>query len=239
MLLEHIRFNDRQSLKIEIKSKGDIDQALHKLGLEEKRPVIVISGGAGGIQQDQWEVIRKTIAKIAQSAQDNDAIVIDGGTDSGVMAAMGQIRSDNDYNFPLIGIAAIGTVKWPGRIMGIKERFSINRDAGPLDPNHTHFILTPGKNWGDESPWIAEIATQLAGNQPSVAVLINGGMIAREMDVPYNLEEGRTVFVIEGTGRAADEFATRPPDTDLMRFIHVSELDRLAEELQHHLESSE
>jgi hypothetical protein len=43
-------------------------------------------------------------------------------------------------------------------------------------------------------------------------------------------------LVIEGTGRAADEFATHPPETDLMRFIHVSEPNRLAEELKHHLQ---
>ena len=238
MLLEHIRFANRQALKIEIESKNEISQALLKLGLEENHPVIVISGGAGGIRKEDREPIHRSIAKIAHAAHENQAIIIDGGTDSGVMAAMGQIRTENDFSFPLIGIAAIGTVKWPGRRMGIKERLSLNRDAGLLDSNHTHFILVPGNNWGDESPWIAEIATLLANDQPSVAVLINGGMIARDMDIPYNLKEGRTVFVIEGTGRAADEFATHPPDTDLMRFIHISELTRLAEELQRHLQAT-
>ena len=60
--------------------------------------------------------------------------------------------------------------------------------SAPLDPHHTHFILVPGKNWGDESSWIAQIATQLAGDQPSVAVLVNGGKIAHDQDVPSNLE---------------------------------------------------
>ena len=117
--------------------------------------------------------------------------------------------------------------------MSVRERLSLNRDACLLDPNHTHFILVPGKNWGDESSWIAGVATQLAGEQSSIAVLINGGMIAREMDIPNNMKAGRTVLVIEGTGRAADEFATQPPETDLMHFIHISELDHLAEALKH------
>ena len=42
MLLEHIRFKKRKALKIEIKSKNDIGQALHKLGLEYNRLAIVI-----------------------------------------------------------------------------------------------------------------------------------------------------------------------------------------------------
>ena len=60
--------------------------------------------------------------------------------------------------------------------------------SAPLDPHHTHFILVPGKNWGDESFWIDQIAIQLAGDQPSVAVLVNGGKIAHDQDVPSNLE---------------------------------------------------
>lgn len=239
MILEHIRFKNRQALKIEIKSKNKIDQALEKLGLEENRPVIVISGGAGGIRKEDWEPIHKVIEIVARTADEINVAVVDGGTDSGVMAAMGQIRTQNVFNFPLIGVAAVGTVKWPGRKMGILERIFLNQDTAPLDPNHTHFILVPGKDWGDESSWIAEVATRLAGARPSIAVLINGGRIARDMDIPYNIEEGRTVFVIEGTGRAADEIATHLPNTDLMHFIHISELDQLPERLQHCLHSAE
>jgi len=43
--------------------------------------------------------------------------------------------------------------------------------------------------------------------------------------------------VIEGTGRAADEFATHPLDTDLMHFIHKNDLGRLTNELSAHLRS--
>jgi hypothetical protein len=50
------------------------------------------------------------------------------------------------------------------------------------------------------------------------------------------MKAGRTVLVIEGTGRAADEFATHPPETKLMKFIHVSELDRLVKELKNQLQ---
>lgn len=238
MLLEHIRFENRQALKLEISDTAKVDQALKMLGFEKKQPVIVIVGGAGGIRDEDWEPIRKAMNTIVDVANENGAAIIDGGTESGVMAISGQLRAEKGCRFPLIGIAAEGTVKWPERKLGFKERMALNKWAAPLDSNHTHFILTPGNDWGDESPWIADIATQLSGGGKSVAVLINGGNISRDMDVPNNMKAGRTVLVIEGTGRAADEFATHPPDTPLMRFIHISELDRLATELKEHLQST-
>ena len=238
MLLEHIRFENRQALKIEINATDKIPQALKMLGFEKTQPVIVIVGGAGGIREEDWEPIRQAMDTIIQIAHETGAAIIDGGTDSGVMAISGQIRAEKGYRFPLMGIAAEGTVKWPGRKLGIKEKMVLNKYAASLDANHTHFILTPGNDWGDESPYIADTATQLAGNGQSVAVLINGGNISRDMDVPNNMKAGRTVLVIEGTGRAADEFATHPPSTPLMRFIHISELDRLSAELKENLLSS-
>ena len=40
-------------------------------------------------------------------------------------------------------------------------------DASPLEPNHTHQVLVPGSSWGEESPWLADIATWLADRLPS------------------------------------------------------------------------
>lgn len=236
MLLEHIRFKNRQSLRIEVNTYEDLPQALDSLGLESDGPVIVVVGGAGGVRDEDHAAIHQVIEVVAQTAQRLDAAVIDGGTRSGIMETMGQIRSEQGYKFPLIGVCAVETVTWPGRSTGILQRYRDQR--APLDPNHTHFILVPGENWGDESVWISEVATQIADKQPSIAILINGGQIARDQDIPNNLKAGRKVLVIEGTGRTADEFATLPPDTLLMQFVHISEPIRIAEKLIQHLKTS-
>jgi hypothetical protein len=47
-----------------------------------------------------------------------------------------------------------------------------------LQKDHTHFILTPGSDWGDEAPWLSRLASVLAGDAPSLTLLINGGAIA-------------------------------------------------------------
>jgi hypothetical protein len=73
-----------------------------------------------------------------------------------------------------------------------------------LDSNHTHFFLIPGSDWGDESSWIAKIATAVAGDEKSITILVNGGDISRT-DVEYGLLENRPAFIMRGTGRLADE----------------------------------
>ena len=85
------------------------------------------------------------------------AVAIDGGTWSGVMRLLGEARSDAGAGFPLVGVAAVGTVTLPG---GQPPQ----DDAAPLDPDHSHFVLVPGDDWGAESSWIARVATALAGD---------------------------------------------------------------------------
>lgn len=46
----------------------------------------------------------------------------------------------------------------------------------------------------------------LAAGRPSVAVLVNGGGIARN-EVLYNVRQRRPIIVIEGSGRLADDIA--------------------------------
>jgi hypothetical protein len=75
-----------------------------------------------------------------------------------------------------------------------------------LEPHHTHVVLVPGDSWGDESPWLSEVATVVAGEHPSATLVINGGEITYE-DVSHSLAAGRPVIVVAGTGRTADAIA--------------------------------
>jgi hypothetical protein len=107
------------------------------------------------------------------------------------MTEIGKQRIQNKFSFPLIGVVF-------DSLLMKKEPQSI------LDPNHTHFFLIPGEDWGDESVWISKIATNIAGGKKSITVLVNGGKISRT-DVEYSLLENRPAFVMRGTGRLADE----------------------------------
>jgi hypothetical protein len=137
---------------------------------------------------------------VLPAVADRDAAVVDGGTDSGVMRAIGRARSAGGRDFALVGVAAEGTVRAPGDDVPMIE------DAAELEPNHTHFVLVPGRVWGAESPWIARVADAIAAESPSVTILANGGDIAFD-DVSGSLERGRPVVVLAGTGRTADAIA--------------------------------
>lgn len=185
------------ALAIQVHQATELPDALQQLGLQGSRPTLVIVGGASGLTQEYITCLQRLFEeKIVPLAEKFKAYVIDGGTDAGVMQLIGQARLKLDATFPLIGVAAIGTVIFPN----IKNTFT---DAAPLEANHTHFVLVPGNNWGDESPWIADVATILANDAPSVTVLINGGKIAL-IDVSHSIRVNRPLIVLAGSGRTAD-----------------------------------
>jgi hypothetical protein len=210
------------ALRLHVNDETDLPAALPALGLNPPRPVLVLVGGASGLQKEHIDAVSRILSLLAQIADVTNSVVIDGGTQSGVMAWMGQARARAGYRFPLMGVAAEGVVTWSG---GPEENVRTH-----LDPNHTHFILVPGNRWGDESPWIAKIATQLAGISPSVTMLINGGEISRH-DVANSLAADRPVIILKGTGRLADELANQPLQP-LMTVISSADILTLADHLR-------
>ena len=175
---------------------SNLPATLDALAVGRGRPVLVLVGGAGGMSQEHLsrtaEVLSQQVVPVLARL---GAAVVDGGTDSGVMRAIGQARSAAGADFPLIGVAAEGTVS-----AGTRD------DAGEIEPGHTHVILVPGDSWGDESPWLADVADTVAGTAPSVTLVINGGKITYD-DIAHSLDRHRPVVVLAGTGRTADAIA--------------------------------
>jgi hypothetical protein len=135
--------------------------------------------------------MRKAVGIVARLAEETGSVVIDGGTQAGIMTEIGRQRKRNKFSFPLIGV--------------VFDTLLMQEDPkSVLDPNHTHFFLIPGEDWGDESAWISKIATSAAGDKKSITILVNGGIISRT-DVEYSLLENRPTFVMRGTGRLANE----------------------------------
>lgn len=192
MKLKSMALNDHILPVAHPNSFDELPETWRLLGLTREQPVIVMVGGAGGMSKDDITKVHLFFEKyLVPFVQRKKVAVVEGGTDSGVMAAIGQARKSARADFPLIGIVArdIETVE------------------AMLEPNHTHFIFCPGNNWGDESKWIAAAASTLSGSQPSAAILINGGKITWE-DARLNIQYGRQVLIAEGSGRAADVIAT-------------------------------
>ena len=195
---------DIQASRIRIASTDEIAAALDSAGLRLDRAVIVLVGGAGTMGEKEFETVAQVLRdEVVPVAERRDAVVIDGGTDSGVMQLIGRARSTLGGRFPLIGVAAEGTVLVPGA-------GTPSPDAVKLEPNHTLFLLVPGTQWGDEARWMMDVAGVVAGvvagRRSSVTVLMNGGQIAYT-DVAASLGSGRPVVVLAGSGRTADAIA--------------------------------
>ena len=170
------------------------------MNLTEHRPVLVVIGGASLISEaDLLRLQRLFVEVLAPLAQELGLVVAEGGTDAGVMRLMGNARSQIEGTFPLIGVSPITLVK-------LSNHDNASSDAAFLEPHHTHCFLVPASQWGHESPWLAKIASVLAGEHPSVTVLINGGAIAL-VDAMENVKLNRPLIVIGGSGRLADEIA--------------------------------
>ncbi len=228
MRTQKIDFPNQPVLCVFPDERLDLLQAISELRLEENYPVIVLIGG--GIDEQQAAVTRRAIQIISKIAEDMNALVICGGTDMGVMAEIGLLRRQNHYKFPLVGVALEELVTWPDGPHSTKFLWW-GKQRWQLAPYYSHFILVPGSQFGDESPWIVDTATILSKGHQSVTILINGGEVSRK-DIELSLENGCPVIALSGTGRLADELSRQPNRNELITVIPANAEQRIVEVIQ-------
>ena len=228
MRTQKIFFSDQQALCVFPDERSDLAQVISELRLNGDHPVIVLIGGQ--IEEQHAAITWRAIQTISRIAEDVNAVVICGGTDMGIMAEIGQMRRQNCYKFPLVGITPEELVAWPGGPRSIKFLWW-GKQRWQLESHYSHFILVPGSQFGDESPWIMDAATILSKGHQSVTILINGGEISRK-DIELSLENGRPVIALSHTGRLADELAGQPNRHKLITIVPVNADQRIVEVVQ-------
>jgi hypothetical protein len=172
---------------------------IESLGISAPKNLILLIGGADELDQKLTSRLTQLFSRgIARAAADAEALIIDGGTQAGVMQIMGQSVVDRGRKSSLLGVAPAGKVTYPGGppVTG--------NGSAPLDPNHSHFVLVDGNEWGSETETLFELAA--AFNVPVLAILVNGGAIAKD-ELLQSVRRSWPVIVIEGSGRLADEVA--------------------------------
>ncbi|MDY7231370.1 DUF4231 domain-containing protein [Hyalangium rubrum] len=178
-------------------------ELLHELGLSgPPRSLILLLGGADALDAGLNARLQQLFSRgIARAAAETGALVLDGGTQSGVMALMGQGVADRGHRSTLVGVAPAGRVTAP--------ESAAEGDAEPrvpLEPNHSHFVLVDSDAWGGETQTLYKLASTLAGDAPVVVVLVNGGALSKQ-EVLRAVRRGWAVVVVQGSGRLADEVA--------------------------------
>lgn len=172
-----------------------------QLKLTPTAPTLFIVGGAGGMSDDDIKRTQRIIDTIAEFAEKNGLIIIDGGTESGIMQMVGDSRRRGKYTFPLIGIAPLKKIKFPG--------YDNLSAEGELEDSHSHFVLVEGDAWGAESALIQNLARCLSGysTYPMLGMLINGGNVALG-ELKMAVDNRIPMILLEGSGRAADQVVT-------------------------------
>ena len=140
-----------------------------------RRPsvIIAITGSAQALSIPAR--LREMFCKgLVTAARATDAVIVTGGTASGVMQLAGEaMAGPGGHGLPLIGF-----VPWrklhgrallennpgeaqPRAYLQAKEN---DNDGASLEPRHTHFVLAdggPGGSWGDEIPLATQVTTSL------------------------------------------------------------------------------
>jgi hypothetical protein len=228
MRSQTIYFPDRQTPCVFPSKLSNLPEAILELQLKGRYPVIVLIGGE--IDKKFAAATQQAVQSISKVAQSLGAVVICGGTNMGIMAEIGHTRRRNHHNYPLIGIAPEELVTWPRGPKTTKFLWW-GTERWQLESHYSHFILVPGSNFGDESPWIVDAATQLSQDHQSVTILINGGEISRK-DIDLSLKIGRRVIALSHTGRLADELARQPDRDKLITVIPATSEQQIIKTVQ-------
>jgi hypothetical protein len=198
-----IRFQDGHTAQaVHVHKDTPIQTIASQLDIVQPRPAIFITGGASKMSPEDIKMTEVLIDALVLYINEVNAVMIDGGTTSGVMQMIGSAREKHRLKFDLIGVAPLGKIEFPGHI-------NPNAEA-QLEQNHSHFILIDGDEWGDESEIILGLTRVIAdgGKLPCAGILINGGTISRqEVYLAATKEFKLPMLIVEGSGRAADEIA--------------------------------
>lgn len=228
MRTETIKFPDQETLGVFPNERRNLEQAIQALGLNRGQPVIVLIGGE--ILEQHRNVTRQAIQSIAKTAEELSAVIICGGRDMGVIAEIGQIRSENSYTFPLVGVMPEELVTWPGGPLKTKFLW-LGKERWQLEAHYSHFILVPGSQFGDESLWMGDTAILLSKGHQSVTILINGKEVSQQ-DIEVSLENGRPLIALSITERQADELARQAERNNLITTLPVVAKQAIAEDLR-------
>jgi SLOG in TRPM, prokaryote len=183
-----------------VRAPAELDAALDQLEIPRGRPVVVLIGGASGMAQGEMEAAERTIGEaVGPAAREAGAVVVDGGTDSGVMQLAGRARAISGDGFPLLGVVGRGLVE-----LGTGDQGTATSARVPVEPRHSGIVVVPGSQWGDETTWLFDVAELIARGEPIRTVLVNGGPVTRS-ELAESLRRSIRVIAIRGTGRVADD----------------------------------
>jgi tetratricopeptide (TPR) repeat protein len=200
-----IVFEKEQSTAVvaHVTVEDDVDAVAKRLGIDLPKAAIFVLGGAVHMKSPETDYFLRFVEDgLATFAEQHQLAIIDGGTATGINKLLGDIRTKRNFTFPLIGVAPVNLVRYPG---------NKNITGYEIDAGHSHFVFSPEGDFGDETDTIVQLAYALASDvhTPVLGIIVNGGKIVKQEVFRIATGSLRSVplLVISGTGRFADELA--------------------------------
>ena len=161
--------------------------------------MLVVAGDAGSSAVAAADLRPLFDDVLIPCAAAHGACIVDGGTDAGVMAMLGQARSRLHSAVPIVGVVVDTLATRPEPAL----RASRRRAAGaPPHALRARRRLALGRRVAVDR----RVASELAAGAPSLTVLVGGGDVAWD-DVAESVRAARPVIAVAGSGRTADAIA--------------------------------
>lgn len=183
--------------------------------------VICISGGATAFPPEiRDRTVRLIENVIAPVSYKHALLVVDGGTETGVMQIIGEAfdkervrmtriiggenggarRKTGDLHDPLLmGFVPASKVTFPGDGRSPKPNIQ-------LDRNHVYFVMvTDADDWGEEVEYMFGFIDHLVTRKklPFINIIANGGRITIK-EAHHAVQKGYHIVVLEGSKRATE-----------------------------------
>ncbi len=185
---------------VEASDEASPRELLAELEVPQPGAVIAVVGAADSLDPKVVPWLTQLLSRgLGMAANRTGAVLVDGGTDSGAMAVLGQALADQVPRPRLLGVAPRQRVTYPGAPSGDGE-------LAALEPNHDYFVLAPAADWGGETALLFGLVDELAAAIPTVCVLVGGGEVARA-EILRVVRRRWPLFVVTGSGGLADELA--------------------------------
>lgn len=214
--LHSIKFpNGNIATAVRVNTHSEPRLILDALQIPSPKNLILLSGGAGKMDNTQNARLMQLFNRgIAQVASETQALLLGGGTQSGVMAMLGEGVAARGHKTPILGVSPYGKVTYPEKTDAVTDT-----DSAPLEPNHSHFVLVETDchshdGWGCETSLMYRLAEVYTKTLPALTLLVNGGAICKQ-EILHSVRLGIPILIVQGSGRFADELATcklNPPD---------------------------
>jgi len=183
--------------------------------LYRPRVLISITGGAQDFKMKPRleSVFSRGLVRAAENTQ---AWIVTGGTDSGVMSYVGRAVSAVSAPIPTFGIASFYMITHHDLLRDYNKQIPYKKmiqnggHGAALDPNHSHFIFVDrGKpEWGAEIAFRTSLEDYITQQYqiPVVLVVVQGGPGTLKT-VEEGVKRKFPVILVEGSGGAADAIA--------------------------------